>query len=91
VPVLLDGVVSVAEACVAEDLEPGVVTWCAAGHRSTEPAQRLALEKLGLEPILDLGLRLGEGTGALTALPVLRSAVLMLRELALLADLIPAS
>jgi nicotinate-nucleotide--dimethylbenzimidazole phosphoribosyltransferase len=91
VPVLLDGVVSVAEACVAEDLEPGVVAWCAAGHRSTEPAQRLALEKLGLEPLLDLGLRLGEGTGALTALPVLRSAVLMLRELALLADLIPAS
>jgi nicotinate-nucleotide--dimethylbenzimidazole phosphoribosyltransferase len=87
VPVLLDGVVSVAEACVAEDLEPGVVAWCAAGHRSTEPAQRLALEKLGLEPILDLGLRLGEGTGALTALPVLRSAVLVLRELAVLADL----
>ena len=87
VPVLLDGVVSVAEACVAEDLEPGVVAWCAAGHRSTEPAQHLALEKLGLEPILDLGLRLGEGTGALTALPVLRSAVLVLRELAVLADL----
>ena len=87
VPVLLDGVVSVAEACVAEDLEPGVVAWCAAGHRSTEPAQQVALEKLGLEPILDLGLRLGEGTGALTALPVLRSAVVMLRELAVLADL----
>jgi nicotinate-nucleotide--dimethylbenzimidazole phosphoribosyltransferase len=91
VPVLLDGVVSVAEACVAEDLEPGVVAWCAAGHRSTEPAQQLALEKLGLEPILDLGLRLGEGTGALTALPVLRSGVLALRELALLADLSPAA
>jgi nicotinate-nucleotide--dimethylbenzimidazole phosphoribosyltransferase len=87
VPVLLDGIVSVAEACVAEDLEPGVVAWCAAGHRSTEPAQQLALDKLGLEPVIDLGLRLGEGTGALTALPVLRSAVLMLRELALLADL----
>jgi nicotinate-nucleotide--dimethylbenzimidazole phosphoribosyltransferase len=91
VPVLLDGVVSVAEACVAEDLEPGIVAWCVAGHRSTEPAQQLALDKLGLEPILDLGLRLGEGTGALTALPVLRSAVLLLRELALLADLSPAS
>jgi nicotinate-nucleotide--dimethylbenzimidazole phosphoribosyltransferase len=91
VPVLLDGVVSVAEACVAEDLEPGVVAWCAAGHRSTEPAQQLALDKLGLEPILDLGLRLGEGTGALTALPVLRSAVLVLRELAVLADLSPAA
>jgi nicotinate-nucleotide--dimethylbenzimidazole phosphoribosyltransferase len=91
VPVLLDGIVSVAEAAVAEDLDPGVVAWCAAGHRSTEPAQQLALDKLGLEPILDLGLRLGEGTGALTALPVLRSAVLALRELALLADLSPAS
>jgi nicotinate-nucleotide--dimethylbenzimidazole phosphoribosyltransferase len=90
-PVLLDGVVSVAEACIAEDLEPGVVTWCAAGHRSTEPAQQLALDKLGLAPVLDLGLRLGEGTGALTALPVLRSAVLLLRELALLADLSPVS
>jgi nicotinate-nucleotide--dimethylbenzimidazole phosphoribosyltransferase len=87
VPVLLDGIVSVAEAVIAEDLEPGVVAWCAAGHRSTEPAQQLALDKLGLEPVLDLGLRLGEGTGALTALPVLRSAVLMLREVALLADL----
>ena len=91
VPVLLDGVVSVAEACVAEDLEPGVVGWCAAGHRSTEPAQQLTLDKLGLQPVLDLGLRLGEGTGALTALPVLRSAVLLLRELAVLADLSPAA
>jgi len=91
VPVLLDGVVSVAEACIAEDLEPGVVAWCAAGHRSTEPAQQLALDKLGLAPVLDLGLRLGEGTGALVALPVLRSAVLLLRELAVLADLSPVS
>ena len=91
VPVLLDGIVSVAEACVAEDLEAGVVGWCAAGHRSTEPAQQLALDKLGLQPVLDLGMRLGEGTGALVALPVLRSAVLVLRELALLADLQPVS
>lgn len=87
VPVLLDGIVPVAELCVAEDLAPGVVAWCAAGHRSTEPAQRLALEKLGLEPVLDLGLRLGEGTGALTALPVVRSAALLLGGMALLADL----
>jgi nicotinate-nucleotide--dimethylbenzimidazole phosphoribosyltransferase len=89
VPVLLDGIVPVAEVCVAEDLEPGVVAWCAAGHRSTEPAQRLALEKLGLEPVLDLGLRLGEGTGALAALPVVRSAALLLSDMALLADLAP--
>jgi len=89
VPVLLDGIVTVAELGVAEDLEPGVVAWCAAGHRSTEAAQQLALDKLGLVPLLDVGLRLGEGTGALTALPVLRSAVLLLREMALLADLAP--
>ncbi len=87
VPVMLDGVISVSEALVAEDLEPGVVAWCVAGHRSTEPSQRLALEKLGLEPILDLSLRLGEGSGALTALPVLRSAQLLVTEMALLADL----
>lgn len=89
VPVLLDGIVPVAELCVAEDLEPGVVDWCAAGHRSTEPAQRLALDKLGLEPLLDLGLRLGEGSGALAALPLVRSAALLLDGMALLSDLAP--
>ncbi len=88
VPVLLDGIVSVAEVGVAEDLAPGVVAWCAAGHRSTEPAQQRALEKLGLEPVLDLGLRLGEGTGALLALPVLRSAIALIGEIALLSDLL---
>ena len=87
VPVLLDGVVSVAEVAIAEELEPGLIGWCAAGHRSTEPAQQVALEKLGLDPLLDLGLRLGEGTGALAAVPVLRSAVLLIREVALLSDL----
>ena len=87
VPVLLDGIVPVAELAVAEELEPGVIAWCVAGHRSTEPAQQLALEKLGLDPILDLGLRLGEGTGALLALPVLRSAALLMDEIALLSDL----
>ena len=91
VPVLLDGIVSVAEVAVAEELDPGVIGWCAAGHRSTEPAQQLALDKLGLIPILDLGLRLGEGTGALAAVPMLRSAVLMLREMGRLADLAPVA
>jgi nicotinate-nucleotide--dimethylbenzimidazole phosphoribosyltransferase len=87
VPILLDGIVPVAELTVAEELEPGVIAWCAAGHRSTEPAQQLALEKFGLEPILDLRLRLGEATGALLALPVLRSAALLMAEMALLSDL----
>ncbi|HWJ83122.1 MAG TPA: nicotinate-nucleotide--dimethylbenzimidazole phosphoribosyltransferase [Nocardioides sp.] len=87
VPVLLDGLMSVACALTAERMAPGAAAWFAAGHRSTEPAQSLALEKLGLEPVLDLGLRLGEGSGAVAAVPVLRSAVALLRDVALLADL----
>lgn len=87
VPVLLDGLMSVACALTAERLEPGAAAWFAAGHRSTEPAQSLALDKLGLEPVLDLGLRLGEGSGAVAAVPVLRSAVALLRDVALLSEL----
>ena len=87
VPVLLDGVVSVAAALVADQIEPGAVGWFAAGHRSTEPAQSLALDKLGLVPLLDLGMRLGEGSGAVAAVPLIRSASLLLRDMALLSDL----
>lgn len=87
VPVLLDGLMSVACALTADRIEPGAVAWFAAGHRSTEPAQSLALAKLGLEPLLDLGLRLGEGSGAVAAVPVLRSAVALLRDVALLSEL----
>lgn len=87
VPVLLDGLMSVACALTAERIAPGAAQWYAAGHRSTEPAQSLALAKLGLEPVLDLGLRLGEGSGAVAAVPVLRSAVALLRDVALLSDL----
>jgi nicotinate-nucleotide--dimethylbenzimidazole phosphoribosyltransferase len=85
-PVLLDGVVSGAAALVAESVAPGAAAWFVAGHRSTEPAHGVALARLGLRPVLDLDLRLGEGTGALLALPVLRSAVLATREMAALAD-----
>jgi len=72
---------------VAEDLAPGCVAWWAAGHRSTEPAQQLAIDKLGIVPLLDLGLRLGEGSGAVAAVPLVRSAALLLAEMALLSDL----
>ncbi len=88
-PVLLDGLMSVACALTADRLAPGAAAWFAAGHRSTEPAQTLALAKLGLEPVLDLGLRLGEGSGAVAAVPVLRSAVALLRDVALLEELLP--
>lgn len=87
VPVLLDGVISVAAAVLADRLAPGAVAWFAAGHRSTEPAQSLALDKLGLEPILDLGMRLGEGSGAVAAVPIVRSAALLLADVAQLSDL----
>ncbi|MGZ4446552.1 MAG: nicotinate-nucleotide--dimethylbenzimidazole phosphoribosyltransferase [Nocardioides sp.] len=89
VPVLLDGLISVACALTADRMAPGAAAWFAAGHRSTEPAQSLALAKLGLEPLLDLGLRLGEGSGAVAAVPVVRSAVALLRDVALLAEIAP--
>jgi nicotinate-nucleotide--dimethylbenzimidazole phosphoribosyltransferase len=89
VPVLLDGLISVACALTADRIAPGAVAWFAAGHRSTEPAQSLALAKLGLEPLLDLGMRLGEGSGAVAAVPVVRSAVAVLREVALLVEIAP--
>jgi nicotinate-nucleotide--dimethylbenzimidazole phosphoribosyltransferase len=81
-PVLLDGLVVTAAALIAERLAPGARKWWQAGHRSPEPAHTPALAELGLEPVIDLGLRLGEGTGAAVALPVLRAAVATLAEMA---------
>ena len=81
-PVLLDGLVATAAALVAENLAPGARAWWQAGHRSTEPAHSLALSQLGLEPIIDLGMRLGEGTGAAVALPIVRAAIATLASMA---------
>jgi nicotinate-nucleotide--dimethylbenzimidazole phosphoribosyltransferase len=81
-PLLLDGVVVTAAALVAEQLAPGARQWWQAGHRSTEPAHGLALARLGLEPIVELKMRLGEGTGALVALPIVRAAVATLASMA---------
>jgi nicotinate-nucleotide--dimethylbenzimidazole phosphoribosyltransferase len=81
-PLLLDGVVVTAAAMVAALLAPGAPEWWRAGHRSTEPAHTLALDKLKLEPIVDLSMRLGEGTGAAVALPVVRAAVAALASMA---------
>ena len=80
---------SLACAVVAESLAPGASAWWVAGHRSTEPAQAHALKSLGLEPLLDLGMRLGEGSGAVAALPVLRSGIAVLRDVALLSEILP--
>ncbi len=85
-PVLLDGVVVTAAALVAEDLAAGAKDWWLASHRSTEPAHDLALKHLRLDPLIDLSMRLGEGSGALTALPVVRAAVAALAEMSTFAD-----
>jgi len=82
VPVILDGVISGAAALAAAALAPDATAACFAGHRSVEPGHALALSQLGLTPLVDLGLRLGEGTGALLALPLVQSAARALRDVA---------
>ncbi|TDC26464.1 nicotinate-nucleotide--dimethylbenzimidazole phosphoribosyltransferase [Micromonospora sp. 15K316] len=82
VPVLLDGVIAGSAALAAAAFAPDAVGAMVAGHRSAEPGATLALRRLGLEPLIDLGLRLGEGTGALLALPVVTGAVRVLHEVA---------
>ncbi len=82
VPVVLDGVVSNSAALVAHALAPDCAGYLIAGHLSVEPGARVALEYLGLEPLLDLRMRLGEGTGGLLAVPVVRAAARVLREMA---------
>ncbi|GAA4233078.1 hypothetical protein GCM10022254_34660 [Actinomadura meridiana] len=82
VPVVLDGVIAGAAALVAAALCPDVVGACVAGHRSAEPGHTAAIDALGLRPLVDLELRLGEGTGALLALPLVQGAVRVLHEVA---------
>lgn len=87
VPVVLDGVVSNSAALAARALAPSAMDYVIAGHLSAEPGARIALEKLGLEPLLDLDMRLGEGTGGLLAVPLLQAAARALGEMATLEDL----
>ena len=82
VPVVVDGVIADAALLVAARLAPDVVACCVAGHRSVEPGAAAVLEDLQLEPLLDLGRRLGEGSGACLALPVVEAAARILREMA---------
>jgi nicotinate-nucleotide--dimethylbenzimidazole phosphoribosyltransferase len=82
VPVLVDGLISTAAAMAAVEADPDVRGYLIASHRSVEPGHRAALEWLGLEPLLDLDLRLGEGTGALLALPLVEAAMRTLQEMA---------
>ena len=82
VPVILDGVIAGSAALVAQALAPGSIGYCFAGHRSVEPGHVVALERLGLRPLVDLDLRLGEGTGAVLAFPLVEAAGALLREMA---------
>jgi nicotinate-nucleotide--dimethylbenzimidazole phosphoribosyltransferase len=82
VPVLVDGVIAVAASLAAVALCPEVAGYLIAGHRSSEPGASVGLEHLGLSPILDLGMRLGEGSGAALAIPVVQAAAKVLREMA---------
>ncbi|QVQ51899.1 nicotinate-nucleotide--dimethylbenzimidazole phosphoribosyltransferase [Spiractinospora alimapuensis] len=82
VPVILDGVIAGAAALAAKAIVPDMVHACFAGHRSSEPGHDLALRSLGLRPLTDLELRLGEGTGALLGLPILQAAARALRDVA---------
>lgn len=74
-PVILDGFIATAAAAVLEKAAPGALDHCIAGHQSAEGAHARLLEKLGKEPLLSLGLRLGEGSGAALAIGVVKGAV----------------
>ena len=82
VPVLVDGVITLAAALAAVRLVPGSVEVIVAGHRSVEPGATIALDALGLDPLLDLGLRLGEASGATLAVPLVVAAARILGEMA---------
>jgi nicotinate-nucleotide--dimethylbenzimidazole phosphoribosyltransferase len=86
IPVVLDGVIAGAAALVAQALSPDAICACVAGHRSAEPGHALALEALGISPLIDLELRLGEGSGAALALPLVGASVRALREVATFDD-----
>lgn len=88
VPVVLDGLITDAAALVAAAWCPGVVDFLVAGHLSVEPGARVALDRLGLAPLVDLELRLGEGTGGLLAVPMVTAAAAALQRMALLDDLL---
>jgi nicotinate-nucleotide--dimethylbenzimidazole phosphoribosyltransferase len=82
IPVIIDGVIAVSGALAAAAFAPDAVAAMVAGHRSAEPGATVALAHLGLTPLLDLGMRLGDGSGAVLALPVVAAAVRVLHEVA---------
>jgi nicotinate-nucleotide--dimethylbenzimidazole phosphoribosyltransferase len=88
IPVVLDGVITLAAALVAQAINPEINQFLIAGHASSEPGSQIAITHLRLQPILDLDLRLGEGTGALLSIPIIRSACQTLSRMARLSELL---
>jgi nicotinate-nucleotide--dimethylbenzimidazole phosphoribosyltransferase len=87
-PVLVDGFISSAAALVAIRLCPAARDYCIFAHRSAEKGHDVVLAALEAKPLLDLGLRLGEGTGALLAVPLVRAAARLLTDVADLSDVL---
>ncbi len=86
IPIVLDGVIVTAAALLASAISDNVTKYCIASHLSLEPGHRVALGLLGLEPLLDLKLRLGEATGAILALPLIEAASRMVCEMRTFAE-----
>jgi nicotinate-nucleotide--dimethylbenzimidazole phosphoribosyltransferase len=86
VPVLLDGYISSAAALTAVAVEPAALRWMLASHRSAEGGHAKALEALGLEPLIDLRMRLGEGSGAAVTLPLIKAALALHNNMATFAQ-----
>jgi nicotinate-nucleotide--dimethylbenzimidazole phosphoribosyltransferase len=86
IPVVLDGYIVSAAALIAQAIAPAAIDYCIAAHRSSEPGHAAALEMLGLHPLLDLDLALGEASGAALALPLIEAAARMVREMKTFAE-----
>jgi nicotinate-nucleotide--dimethylbenzimidazole phosphoribosyltransferase len=86
IPVLIDGLICTAAALVAVHMQPDVRQYLIAGHQSAEPGHMVALEHLGLQPLLRLNMRLGEGTGAVMAMAIIEAAMRTLQEMATFGD-----
>ena len=86
IPIVLDGYIVAAAALLAREIEPNVTSYCIAAHRSREPGHAVALAVLGLEPLFDFELRLGEASGAALALPIVEAATRMIAEMKTFAE-----
>ena len=87
IPIVIDGLIAAAAAAAAAGIAPAAARYFVGSHLSAEPGHRLAMERLGVRPLLDLGMCLGEGTGAALFFPVLDAATRVLSEMKTLSEL----